>query len=370
MSVHLKKVSNQTIVITGATSGIGLATARMAAARGANLVLTARNDEALNALTAELEQNGRKAVSVAADVADEDALRAVSRLAVEAYGGFDTWINNAGVSVYGRIAEVTVEDHRRVFETNFWGVVLGSRIAAEHLAERGGALINIGSALSDRAIPLQGMYSASKHAVKGFTDAFRMELEAEGAPISITLIKPAAIDTPYTRHAKNYLESQPKNPAPVYAPDVVARAILHAAAHPIRDLFAGGGAAAISAAGHYAPRVTDRLMSRVMIKSQKSDRPARARNAHALDKPGAGMDERGDYEGHVSETSLYTEAKLHPVLLGATLIAAGVAAAALARAIVGHDEADRTTIERARSAVRTAAGWARDHRDRIPFLSK
>src|SRR5213076_34618 len=109
------------------------------------------------------------------------------------FGGFDTWVNNAGVSVYGRIEQVPIEDLRKIFETNFWGVVYGSRIAMEQMKNTGGggALINIGSTLSDRAIPLQGMYSASKHAVKGFTDALRIELESESAPVSVTLIKPA-----------------------------------------------------------------------------------------------------------------------------------------------------------------------------------
>jgi NAD(P)-dependent dehydrogenase (short-subunit alcohol dehydrogenase family) len=113
-------------------------------------------------------------------------------------GRIDTWVNNAGVSIYGRIEEVPDADSRRLFDTNFWGVVNGSRIAAKIMKETGGgAIINVGSTLSDRAVPIQGMYSASKHAVKGFTDAFRMELESDDVPISVTLVKPAAIDTPY-----------------------------------------------------------------------------------------------------------------------------------------------------------------------------
>src|SRR5690606_22426457 len=114
--------------------------------------------------------------------------------AVEAFGRIDTWVNNAGVSVFGRIQDVPLEDHRRLFETNFWGAVHGSLVALEHLGERGGALINVGSAYSHRAVPLQGMYGASKHALRGFTDALRAELEAEGAPVSVTLVKPGGID--------------------------------------------------------------------------------------------------------------------------------------------------------------------------------
>jgi short-subunit dehydrogenase len=178
----------------------------------------------------------------------------IAEKAIERFGGFDTWVNNAGVSVYGSLLEVPIHDMRRLFETNLWGVIHGSLIAARHLKERGGVIINIGSTLSDRAIPIQGIYSASKHAVKGFTDSLRMELEAEEAPIYVSLIKPAAIDTPYTKHARNYMDREPKNPPPVYAPDVVAKVILRCATHPQRDVFVGAGGKLISAQGYYAPR--------------------------------------------------------------------------------------------------------------------
>jgi NADP-dependent 3-hydroxy acid dehydrogenase YdfG len=179
---QLKPLGQQIIVITGASSGIGLCTARMAAKRGARLVLNSRNEAALRQLADEINGQGGEAMYQAADVADEAALRVVADLAIARFGGFDTWVNNAGVSIYGRMTDVPDADHRRLVDTNFWGVVNGSRIAVEHLRHRGGALINIGSTLSDRAIPGQGMYCASKHAVKGFTDALRMELEEAGAP--------------------------------------------------------------------------------------------------------------------------------------------------------------------------------------------
>jgi NAD(P)-dependent dehydrogenase (short-subunit alcohol dehydrogenase family) len=160
-----------------------------------------------------------------ADVGREQDVRRIAEDTIRRFGGFDAWVNNAGVSIYGRLLDVSIEDQRKLFETNFWGVVYGSRVACDVMRRRGGALINIGGALSDRAIPLQGTYCASKHAVKAYTDALRMELEKEGAPISVTLIKPSAIDTPYKRHAKNYLLVEPDNPPPVYAPELVAEAI-------------------------------------------------------------------------------------------------------------------------------------------------
>jgi len=326
--MQLKKLRQQVIVLTGATSGIGLVTARLAAARGARLVLIARNVDALKKLNEELGGRTNAVVTVTADVADEKALRIAAATAIDTFGGFDTWINNAGVSIYGMLEDVPHDDSRQLFETNFWGVVNGSIIAAEHLRERGGALINVGSTLSDRAIPIQGMYCASKHAVKGFTDALRMELEADGAPISVTLIKPAAIDTPYKDHARNYLGVQPENPPPVYAPDIVAETILHCAENSVRDVFVGAGGKALSALGDYAPRLTDRIMASTMIEMQKSDRPQIGQQSDGLySSTDSSLRERGGYSGHVAESSLYTKAVLHPLATGA-LIAIGLGAAA------------------------------------------
>ena len=233
-------------------------------------------------------------------------------------------------SIYGRMTDVPDADHRRLLDTNFWGVVNGSRIAAEHLRHRGGALINIGSTLSDRAIPGQGMYCASKHAVKGFTDALRMELEEAGAPISVSLVKPAAIDTPYRQHARNYLPETPDNPPPVYAPEVVAEAILHCAEHAVREVFAGGGAKVMSALGYFAPRLLDTFMEWTMVKLQQTGRPASTQPDDALfhPQPASGLRERGGHPGHVLESSLYTRASLHPLVTGGFFALAGLAAVA------------------------------------------
>lgn len=332
MAVKLKKLSDQVIVLTGASSGIGLATARMAAKAGARLVLAARSENALRQLTEEITRDGGQAVYVVADVSKQEDVSKIARKAEEAFGGFDTWVNNAGIGMYGKIEDVNIEDMRHLFDTNVWGLVYGSREAVKHLKQRGGALINVGSTVSERAVPLQGIYSASKHAVKGFTDAFRMELEHEGAPVSVTLVKPGAIDTPFTTNAKNYLEAEPQHVPPVYAPETVARAILHCAETPVRDVFAGGGGKLLAALENHAPRLTDKYMQATSIEGMKSDRPPRPREENALDRPSENLAERGNYTGHVMETSLYTQASLHPVLAGAAIVGAGLAIAALVRA--------------------------------------
>ena len=328
MKIRLKKISDQVIVITGATSGIGLTTARRAASRGAKLVLSARNEDALKQLVFELSKQGREVIHVVADVGIEEDVRRIAQAAIDRFGGFDTWVNNAGVSIFGRFEDVSMQDQRRLFQTNFWGVVHGSLVAIEHLKQHGGALINLGSEVSDRAVPLQGIYSASKHAVKGFTDSLRVELEEEQAPVSVTLIKPAAIDTMFVEHAKNYLEVEPKLPPPIYAPEIVADAILHAAEHVKRDIFVGGAAKLISSAGHYAPGMSDSYMRRFMFDQQKSGRPARDRSRHSLYEPGTDLQERQGYRGHVFESSLYTHASLRPGTMLA--LTAGTALAMIA----------------------------------------
>jgi short-subunit dehydrogenase len=327
MAVKLKDLKDQVMVITGASSGIGLTTARKAAEKGASLVLAARNEDALKKLTDEINDSGGTAVYVVADVGSEGDVKKIAAEALNKFGGFDTWVNNAGVSIYGKIEDVPTEDMRQLFETNFWGVVYGSLVAAGNMKTNGGALINVGSTLSDRAIPLQGIYCASKHAVKGFTDALRMELEADDAPISVSLIKPSAIDTPYKEHARNYLGVQPENPPPVYSPDAVADAILHCAENPVRDVFVGGGGKALSVLGKFAPRVTDRVMESTMLGQTSSGDEARPTPLEGLyESHDERLSERGTYDGHVLETSAYTMASLHPVLTGALALgAAGLA---------------------------------------------
>ena len=337
MGLKLKRLEHQVIVVTGGTSGIGLATANRAAERGARVVLCSRNESELTETVSAIQERGGRATSVVADVSNPDDMERVAAAAMQEYGALDTWVNNAGVSFYGRLAEVAIEDMRQLFEINFWGTVYGSRAALPRLRTSGGALINVGSIVSDRAIPLQGAYSASKHAVKGFTDALRMELDEEKAPISVTLIKPSSIDTPYFQHAKNYMSVEPKPPAPVYAPELVANAILRAAEHPVRDITIGGGGRLISAVGTALPRLTDFYMERSMFSSQRSDVPSGQRAGNLYQSATGEGKERGEYQGRVRRSSLYTQTALSPAK---ALLAAGIGFALFAgiRSLTGDDD--------------------------------
>jgi short-subunit dehydrogenase len=326
--VRLKPLREQVILITGASSGIGLATARMAAERGAKVVLCSRNREELEKIASDIEARGGEALAVELDVTNAEAVERAAQTAIEHFGRIDTWVNNAGVSIYGKLAATKLDEKRRVFDVNFWGVVHGCRTAVKVLRDNGGAIINLGSVLSERAIPIQGIYSASKHAVKAYTDCLRMELEAEGSKIAVTLIKPAAIDTPYTEHALNHLDHKPVHTAPVYAPEIVANAILECAQSQHRDIFVGGSAKIYSLLETWAPRFLDLMMEKTMMEDGQSNkkqdwvkqRPALRRH------PSKEGETRGSYDGHVMESSVFTSASLHP--LRTALIATGIGAVA------------------------------------------
>lgn len=327
MTISLKPLKNQVIVITGASSGIGLVTARMAAQQGAKLVLAARNEDALRQLTDEIKSKGNQAIYVVADVGREEDVNRIAEKAIAEFSGFDTWVNNAGVSIFGSCEEVSIPDMKRMFDTNFWGTVYGSRAAVKHFRERGrsGALINVGSFLGDRAAPVQSTYSASKHAIHGWTDALRMELEKEKAPVSVTLIHPGRIDTPYNEHARSYMPKQPAHRGMIYPPEAVAEAILYSAEHQKRDMFVGFQAKSLAVLGGMSPRLTDKLMEIWAFFSQQSDRPSRDREDNALYRAGYGMHERGTHQGWIRSGSLYVKAEKHPVFTAAIIASFGVA---------------------------------------------
>jgi NAD(P)-dependent dehydrogenase (short-subunit alcohol dehydrogenase family) len=326
MHIRLKPIAEQVMVITGASSGIGLVTARRAANAGARVVLAARNERDLSAAVDDIRHRGGRAIYCVTDVSDASQVKRLGECAAAEFGRVDTWLNNAGVSIYGRCTEIDLADMRRQFDVNYWGQVHGMLTAVELLRERGGALINVASAVADRAIPLQGNYCATKHAIKAFTDTLRMELAEQGLPISVTLVKPGSIDTPLFAKAKSLLGVVPQPIPPVYSPDVVARVILEAAQRPIRDIIAGGMGKVVSLGEKLSPRLTDKYMERTTFESQKTDAPAGdTKPANLYESLTHDGGERGQFEGRVHEWSAYSSAVIHPkraALLGA---AAGAA---------------------------------------------
>ncbi len=260
MRIHLKPLAEQIIVITGATSGHGLCTAQKAASAGAKVMLAARNEGALRAVCDDIRARGGTADYVVADVGREADVQRLATETIARFGGFDTWVNNAGIGIYAAVADLDLADHRKLFETNYWGVVHGSVVALRHFKERGGgAIINVGSINGDMGSPLLASYNASKHAVKGFTDSLRIEMTKAELPISVTLIKPSAIGTPFPQHGRNLTGFAARLPRPIYQPQLVADAILDAAQRPRRAVTVGGAGKLQVLAATLVPWLFDRI---------------------------------------------------------------------------------------------------------------
>jgi NAD(P)-dependent dehydrogenase (short-subunit alcohol dehydrogenase family) len=327
-----KQISRQVIVITGASSGIGLVTAKEAARRGAKVVLAARNERDLSKAAEEIRREGGDALAVPTDVTDYAQVEALARRAAEEYGRIDTWVNNAGVSLYGTFKEVSLEDFKQVVNVIFYGNVHGAKAALPYLEKTDGALICVGSALSDRGVPLQGAYDAAKHAIKGWLDALRLELMHEGSKVRVTLIKPSSINTPLFNKAKSYMGVMPQPIPPIYEPELAAEGILRAAEGNERDVFIGGGGKGLSMGERISPKLMDVQMRRSGFKKQKTQWPEKvdAPNnlySHVEDDGGP----KGDFTQKAKKRSYYQQMARHSVasplgaaaVLGLSALAAG-----------------------------------------------
>ncbi len=329
MTVKLKPLQDQVIVITGASSGIGLTTARMACSKGAKVLLVARSEDELREAVHGIEADGGTAAFHVADVARQEEVRAAADFAVERFGRIDSWVNNAGTAIYGKLLKISDEDHRRLFDTNYFGMVHGCLAAVPHLREHGGALITVGSIASDMPSPIMGAYAATKHALKAYVETLRMELDEEGAPISVTLVKPAGIDTPIGQHATNLEGGEAQIPPPIYAPELVADAILHCAVHPKRTITVGGAGRAQALFWAHLPQLFEKLApfaARSFVdKSKEQPTPA---NLYEANSPGTGQERSGEHQA--KPFSVYTAAAKHP----RTTAAVGLGGLAVAMSVL------------------------------------
>lgn len=332
--MKLKPLDQQTIVITGGSSGIGLATARLAAERGANVVIIARNEDGLEHAAERIRANGGRCDTIQADVSSRTEIKAAVAAVIGRHGGFDTWVSNAGVAVYGKLEDISDADHRQVFDVNYWGTVHCATEALPHLKAHGGALIVTGSIASDMPSPVLSSYTASKHAVKGFVDSLRIELIHESAPVSVTLIQPSGINTPFSAHALNLMDEKAKVPPMVYSPDLVAEAICRAAEHPTRDMIVGGAGRAMTLLAMLAPNLSDRIFSGAFFATALEKGVPRPPQTDEGFRTG-GSEGKVYGEQMMRQTSLYTFARSNPLasLAGAVLAAgaAGAMGAALRR---------------------------------------
>jgi NAD(P)-dependent dehydrogenase (short-subunit alcohol dehydrogenase family) len=266
----------QTVVVTGASAGIGRATARLFGERGASVGLIARGEEGLAGAVREVEEAGGKALAVSADVADYEQVTAAARQIEEALGPIDVWVNDAFTSVFAPFSEISAEEFKRVTEVSYLGFVYGTMAALARMQPRGrGTIVQVGSALGSRSIPLQSAYCGAKHAINGFTSSLRCELLHEKSGVQVTVVQMPAVNTPQFSWVRSRLPNRPQPVPPIYQPEVAARGVVFAADHPQRKQYwVGGSTAATIVANKLAPALLDRYLARTGYRSQQTGHAA------------------------------------------------------------------------------------------------
>lgn len=319
--MHLKPIDQQVAVVVGASSGIGRETALQFARRGARVVVAARHEPGLASLVDEIRAEGGEATAVVADVAHFDQVKALADQAVAVYGRIDTWAHLAAVAIYARFEETEPEEFKRLIEVNLLGQVYGAMAALPYLRQAGGgALIHVSSVESVISFPFHSAYASSKHGITGFVDVLRIELRQEGAPISVTNVLPASINTPFFNKALTRLGVKPTAPPPIYQPRVVADAILYAAEHPTRDIIVGGAGRFMVTGQKSAPRLMDAMIRMGGFGAQKTDEPKSETAPNNLFEPIGGYDRvEGDFSHLAFSRSLYTWFQKHPWIKRAAL---------------------------------------------------
>ncbi|HEX6262707.1 MAG TPA: SDR family oxidoreductase [Actinomycetota bacterium] len=263
----------RTIVITGASAGVGRATARMFAAREqAAIGLLARGEQGLEAASREVETEGGTPLALPTDVADAEAVERAAAAVERHLGPIDVWVNNAMTSVFAPFTEIVPEEFRRVTDVTYLGVVHGTLAALRRMGPRGrGVIVQVGSALAYRGIPLQSAYCGSKHAIQGFTESVRTELLHEGSGVHLTMVQLPALNTPQFGWVEARLPNEPQPVPPIYQPEVAARAVVFAADHPRRQVWVGGSTVATILANRLVPGLLDRYLGRTGYGSQQTD---------------------------------------------------------------------------------------------------
>jgi NAD(P)-dependent dehydrogenase (short-subunit alcohol dehydrogenase family) len=332
------------VVVTGASAGVGRATARAFASDGASVAVLARGEEGLGATRQEVEMLGGRALAIPVDVADWKAVDDATSLIESELGPIDIWVNNAFSSVFAPVAETAAAEIRRTTEVTYLGCVHGTLAALNRMRARDrGAIVQVGSALAYRSMPLQAAYCASKHAIRGFTESLRCELLHDGSNVHVTMVQLPAVNTPQFDWILSRLPRPARPVPPIYQPEVAARAIIHAAHRPTRrEYWVGGSTAATLLANRIAPGLLDRYLARTGYDAQQSDRP----RPHATSNLWAPADgPTGDQGAHGAFDEI-----AHPVSRQAALsrrrgqlaLALGLGVSAVAGALVRR----RSTEER------------------------
>ncbi|MFI1164655.1 SDR family oxidoreductase [Streptomyces sp. NPDC020801] len=331
----------QTVVITGASAGIGRATARLYGKRGANVVLIARGRAGLDAAAKEVESLGGRPLVQVADTADAQQTEAAADAAEQTFGPIDVWINCAFTSVFAPFDEITAGEYERVTQVTYLGFVNGTRSALKRMLPRDrGTVVQVGSALGERAIPLQSAYCGAKHAVNGFTSSLRTELLHRGSNVRVTIAQMPAVNTPQFSWVRSRLPRHPQPVPPIYQPEVAARGVVHAADHPGRkQYYIGATTLATVLANRIAPALLDRYLARTGFDAQQTDlRPPSGESNlfEPVDRPeGGDHGAHGVFDGSAHSRSFEAALARHPAA-AASAVALGVGVAATAKAALSR----------------------------------
>ncbi len=333
-------IAGSTVVVTGATAGIGRATAREFARAGAAVALLARGRDGLDAVAAEVEACGVRALPIQVDMADHEAVeRAADQVETE-LGPMDVWVNVAFTSVFARFLDIEPAEFRRVTEVTYLGFVHGTRAALQRMVQRDhGTIVQVGSALGQRGIPLQTAYCGAKHALEGFHESLRTELMHDKSNVHVTIVEMPGVNTPQFEWVLSRLPKRARPVAPVYQPEVCARAVVYAAAHPRRRAYwVGASTAGTIIANRVAGGLLDRYLARTNISAQQTDQaepPDAPDNlwSPADDRSGHDYGAHGPFDDEATSHSPQAWASRHRVLVGsgAAALAAGAVASSVAR---------------------------------------
>jgi NAD(P)-dependent dehydrogenase (short-subunit alcohol dehydrogenase family) len=321
----MKSTGGETVVITGASAGVGRATVREFARRGARIGMIARGREGLEAAAREADQLGGRALVLPLDVSDADAVERAAGEVEAQLGAIDIWINNAMTSVFSPVKEMTADEFRRVTEVAYLGFVHGTLAALRRMLPRDrGTIVQVGSALAYRGIPLQAAYCAAKHAVQGFTESLRSELIHDDSGVHITMVQLPALNTPQFRWVKSRLPEEAQPVPPIYQPEVAARAIHYAAHARRRQVWVGWPTVKAIAGNKVAPGYGDRYLAKHGYASQQTDRPRDVDRPHNLWEPVPGdHGAHGAFDDRARGRSPQLWANMHrkAVLLGGAALA-------------------------------------------------
>lgn len=323
----------QTVVITGASAGIGRATAQKFGQRGANVALLARGTAGLEGAARDVEAGGGKALAIPTDVADYSAVEAAADETEAAFGPIDTWVNVAFTSVFAPFWEISAEEFKRVTEVTYLGYVHGTMAALAKMRPRDrGTIVQVGSALSERSIPLQSAYCGAKHATNGFTESVRCELLHEGSNVRITVVQMPAVNTPQFSWVLSRLPRHPQPVPPIYQPEVAARGAVYAADHPGRKQYWVGDSTAVTLlAQKFVAPLLDRYLGRTGYDSQQTDERVHGDQPHNLwqpvdEQPGSDHGAHGEFDDKSYAHSPELWFSQHPVAGGAGALGLGLGA--------------------------------------------